>query len=133
MKTLRVLLLFAAVIALNSCAVEEEIDNTKLLTQKTWTYDSVSGYDDFTNQFLDAFLTSSTYKFDEDGTYTATLLGQSAGGGTWSFNSDETKITVGANGSDPETWTIITLSETTLKVSGEDDSALDGTYTLTFK
>ena len=132
MKTLRVLLLFAAVIALNSCAVEEEIDNTKLLTQKTWTFESITGYDDFTNSFAQALYTGTTYNFKEDGTYTAKILGIS-NDGTWSFNSDETQIVQDAGTSYAVTWTIKTLSETSLVISADDDGALDGTYTLTFK
>ena len=131
MKTLRVLLLFAAVIALNSCAVEEETpDRTQLLTQKTWTYDSMSGVDDLTKAILEIFVTNSTYKFNADGTVNYTLLGISDET-NWEFNSDQTSITMYAGTASEESWEIITLNETTFTFISADEYG--ATTKLTYK
>lgn len=132
MKTLKTLLLASVLLAFVACSEEDAMDNTKLLTSKTWTYDAISGYDDFTNSFADALLTGSTYKFNSDGTVISTLIGVSDSG-NWEFNSDGTIITLEPGTADSEEWTVITLNSTTLKISAEDNSALDGTYSLTFK
>lgn len=131
MKTLRVLLLFAAVIALNSCAVEEETpDRTLLLTQKTWTYDSMSGVDEFSKALLEIFVTGSTFKFNTDGTVDYTLLGISDET-NWEFNSDQTKITMYAGTDSEQTLDIITLSETTFTFINAE--AYGATAKLTYK
>lgn len=131
MKTLRTLLLFAAlVVILNSCATEEELpEKTKLLTSKTWTFESLSGFDDFSAAILEALYTGATLKFNSDGTVVFTILGL-PNNRNWEFNEDQTVITFDAGTADEGILVIVTLSETTFSFRDETSGPSDGVVTF---
>jgi len=134
MKNINTFFVAILIFTVVSCSQVDELakDNTVLLTTSLWTFDFVTGYDDFTNQFAAALFTGMTYQFKPDGTYTAVIIGQS-GNGVWEFNSDKTVITLEPGTKDAIAWTIITLSDSELKVTFEDEDALTGIVTMTFR
>lgn len=122
MKTLRTLMLALVLISATSCEeiIDALVDNNALLTGRTWTFSSVSGYESTTNDFFAALLTGATWDFQEDGTL---VTGGPLGGGTstWSFNSDETTVTV-----DGEVWTIVELTASKFQITINDTAATVG-------
>lgn len=132
MKTLKNLLLASILFAFVACSEEDVLNNTQLITQRTWTYDSVEGFSSDWTAFYDLFLTGATWKFNSDGTTTISSAGSSSSG-TWEFNSDETQLILDPGTADEESFTIVTLTATSLVIQGEDDLATDGTYTLHLK
>jgi hypothetical protein len=135
MKFFRSILIASLLVSFIACdKIVEELANSKtvLLTKKLWTFDSLSGYDEFGNLFAATFFTGTTYQFRPDGTYTAVILAQT-GDSTWEFNADQTVITLEPGTAKAVFWKVITLSETELIITFEDADALAGIVTITFK
>lgn len=106
-------------------------DNTIYLTNSIWTFNSVTGYNDFQTQLALASNNNMTYQFDINGTYASVILGAS-GDGIWEFNVDESLIILDTGTAVVLEWTIVTLNETELIISFKDSAALNGNGTWTF-
>jgi hypothetical protein len=134
MNFLKFILIAILVVSFTACDKADEIinSNTVKLTKKTWTFNSLSGFDDSTNQFASILFTGMTYRFNTDGNYIAVILTVS-GNGKWEFNNDETVIALDSGTAEEVDWTIITLSDTELTISIPDTDALNGIFTMTFK
>ena len=129
MKAFKPLLIGILLVSMTGC--EEVIDalanKTVLLTQRAWVFESMSGYDDVTNDFFSALLTGATWDFKDDGTYTT---GGPLGGdsGTWTFFDGENQIIIDPPGGD--TWTILKLTADQLHITVFDADAIDEIATL---
>lgn len=122
MKTLRTIMLGMILISASSCEeiIDALIDNNALITGRTWTFSSVSGYESVDNDLIAAFLTGATWDFQEGGTLaTTSVFGSDTS--TWSFNSDETTVTV-----DGEIWTIVELTASKFQITIVDSDATVG-------
>jgi hypothetical protein len=87
---------------------------------------SACNKDDVTN-----FKSDKTYTMDEGASKCNAADPQVFENGTWSFSSDESKITLTPTGSpDSDTYTITELTESTLKYT-ETQSDSSGNYTFT--
>jgi len=133
MVVLRTLLVFLVFFPLNACYITGELpkDETALLTEKVWTFDSLIGYDDFGIQLELALNEKMTYSFNKNGICTIVALGVSREN-VWEFNNDKTIVIINPGQADAQEWNIISLSETELVVSFEDADALNGTVIWTF-
>lgn len=119
-KTIFSVALMASVIVLASCSKDDDVKpktKTDMLTAPTWAFKELSGVDPFTAAFAASF-TPTDYKFNANKTYTASLLTLPYDG-TWEFAEGETKIIL--DGDVEETYTIITLDESTLSWKDIDD------------
>lgn len=122
MKTLRTIMLAMILISATSCEeiLDALIDNNTLITGRTWVFSSVSGFESTTNDFYAAILTGATWDFQDGGTLvTGGPLGDDTS--TWSFNSDETTVTV-----DGEVWTIVELTASKFQITINDSAATVG-------
>lgn len=130
MKNLRMpLLLIVLTLLLNACSKNEVApDRTKLLTQKKWTFSSVSGFDPISAGLLELLLEGSSYKFNTDKTVEVSVFGLTYST-DWAFNNDETKIIMDPGTADETQLTIVTINETTLVLNDESDGTDDGKYT----
>lgn len=130
-KTLQVTIIILSVIACDIIVDDLVEDNTIILTNKIWTFDSITGYNDFQTQLGLASFNNMTYHFNVNGTYASVILGAS-GEGIWEFNADKSVIILDSGTVDVIEWTIITLNITELIVSFKDTDALNGKGTWTF-
>ena len=131
---LRYLLIILVVSSLFACDISSELpnDETVFLTGKTWTFDTLIGYDDFGTQLGLALYDRMTYQFSENGICTVVALGV-AEDITWEFKGDKQFIILKPDTANPFEWTIITLDEKELTVSFADIESLNGTVIWTFK
>lgn len=125
-NTLKLLVLSLLIVQFSSCTKDETTpaaSKTDIITAKPWEINQA----DFSaglsltvykkgaaGNLLDASKISLTFK--KDGTITATDLDGNALAGKWSFNADETKITL-PPGLPFETVSIETLTATNLNVT----------------
>jgi len=131
-KRIQFLIILLALFTACNDDITEVIDNNAVrLTKKTWTFESLTGFDELTNSLASSLLDGTTYDFNIDGSYNAVNLGQPKSG-TWEFNTPMTIITLNAGTNDALEWTIITLTDTRLIITQPDSQAIDGKVTLTF-
>lgn len=128
MKTISRSILFvsiAAILAVSCKDDDAKPSNTDLLTAKSWTVTSFTlGGKDVTDDFSDDCSKDDSSKFGKDGKVTLDNGSvkcdpsepQTEDNGTWSFESNETKIKLTSDG-DSETYDIDELTATSLKVS----------------
>ena len=131
---LRYLLITFVVFSLLACDINRELPNeeTVLLTEKIWTFNTLIGYDDFGTQLGLALYDRMTYQFNANGICTVIALGV-AEDITWEFSEDKQIIILKPDTVKPVEWTIITLDEKELTVSFEDIESLNGSVIWTFK
>ena len=125
------ILLLAFFTACNDNVTEVLDNNTVRLTKKTWTFESLTGFDEITNSLASTLLNGTTYDFNIDGSYDAVNLGQPQSG-SWKFNTTMTIIILNAGTADALEWTIITLNVTKLIITQPDSGAVSGKVTFTF-
>ncbi|MBB6612019.1 hypothetical protein H7F15_13295 [Pontibacter sp. Tf4] len=121
--------LFAALFMVTMVSCDDDDDDTTnpnpdketLLTAKVWNGSKVYYQNaDFTEQVKELFdISTTTIKFNADGTYTASMSGEDDETGTWEFASNDTKIVMDSESSDPITVDINTLTATELWVEGD--------------
>lgn len=146
MKITKLFLATAAIaaIAFSGCKKDSE-SNTDKLTDKNWkmtalTVDpAIGGITDVYAQIpscsqddLTKFLDNNSVNFDEGATKCNSSDPQTTNG-TWSWNSDETVLSITESGS-TESYTIISLGSSEMKAKWTDNSSgIVETYTVTFK
>jgi len=134
MNIFRILQAAIIIISLVGCNIIDDNpveDNTIYLTNSIWTFNSLTGYNDFQTQLALASNNNMTYQFDINGTYASVILGAS-GDGIWEFNVGESLIILDTGTAVVLEWTIVTLNETELIISFKDSAALNGNGTWTF-
>ncbi|MBA3648064.1 MAG: DUF5004 domain-containing protein [Chitinophagales bacterium] len=137
--------LFVLLIIFSVGCKKDKVSNTERLTNKSWKVVALTvspGIDvngtvitDFYSQLADCnkddiytFSTNKTYTIDEDGLKCNQIDPQTTTG-VWSFNSDETVLTL----DNTTSYSIIQLDDNTLKASySEVTNGINYTYTITF-
>jgi len=150
LRVLTLLLLSLVILTANSCKKDDESKSkTDLLTGKYWKYTAMNispsiEFNGFEYSDLFGLLPNCTkddlVKYDADGTviYDEGASKCDEGDpqtetGTWSFNSDETKITEVFDG-DSFTYDVLELSDTNVKFSYSEEADYGNgvqTYTIT--
>jgi hypothetical protein len=118
------LLLISVVILTTSCSDDDDPaakSKTDLLTQHTWKFSAATSTDGLSGTIVGALLMGSEYTFKSDKTYAFLILGVSDSG-AWSFNTDETKLTI-----DGDEYTLDKLDEAALEYS-QTESGVTITY-----
>lgn len=148
MKISKLILSVAALAALvfSGCKKDSE-SNTDKLTDKNWKMTALTvdpplagGISDLFAQIpscsqddLTKFTDDNKVTFDEGATKCNAGDPQTETG-SWSWNSDETVLTVTDAGGSSESYTIISLSGSEMKAKWTDNSTgVVETYTITFK
>ena len=127
MRTLSVTIAFLALLSLTACKKDGSSSNStkKDLISRNWKITALTGtfpplptidlYAQMSACEKDNILkisSNGTYVFDEGATKCVSTDPQIIESGNWSFNSTETKVTIGS-----DTYDIISLSATTLVIS----------------
>jgi hypothetical protein len=130
MKNLMLLMIIAALLALTNCSKDDENDRYELLTNPTWTTDSLlmNGQDaSGPGEIMEKF--KGTAKFNKDGTGTFGMYT-----GTWRFpDKTRTQLVIATDSLPlPLTTSIVELTEKSLKVTFMLPGFTDR-YRMTFK
>ncbi len=120
-------LLFAGMFIFAACSSEDDKTKTELLTAQSWKTihaymegaDIMEALEECDKDDLSTFFEDGSYQFDEGATKCDPDNPQIFEEGTWSFNADETVMTLVSDGISTE-FTLITLNESTLEYSYED-------------
>lgn len=131
LRFLSAMALAGIVLVASSCGKDDDPQSKSrkdLLTAHAWKFSSAEPTSDFSVQLLAAFYEDAEFTFNANGTYTGLFLTLPLSG-DWAFKSDETVIVLDEGGSGEQTYTIATLSETSLDLQFVDDSL---TITLKF-
>lgn len=128
---LMICLFFCSTFVLSSCKDDDDtiIDKANLAGD-TWNYDHADVGNAIASALIDAFMDGSTYKFNNDNTYSSVVIGIESDG-TWEFSNS--KITLNAGTDLEEVWEVTELSPTSLVYIGTTiDDATEEETTTTF-
>jgi hypothetical protein len=128
------ILLFACILAFSGCKKDNDkpVTKTDILSAKAWKLQDMLAFgQNVTSLGLGSYLgslTNADFKFNKDGTYTATNRATNAASqGKWKFGNNETQLILDEGTSDQTTYDIITLTTTNLDLRMSiNKSTIDG-------
>ncbi len=134
--------LFAALFMVTMVSCDDDDDdnvdptasNTELLTAGVWTGNKVFfNGNDVTELAKDQIdVSTTTVKFETNGTYTGTIPGRTEASGTWEFTNDESQVIMDSGTDNELTVDINMLSATELWAEGEFLGENQGVYEVRF-
>jgi hypothetical protein len=128
-KTLSVFLALSFLLAISGCK-KDKLSPSELLLKHVWTFNKItttSANQDIQDlvTLVGALMTNATLDFNENGTYTMTVLNQDDDG-TWDLSDDGKILTM-----DGDDMTITKLTDSELVMDGQDVDDEYGAYNVT--